>query len=729
MTRMPDERVYHLLPEIYRRRDHDQGEPLRALLAVVGHELQSIESGIDGLYDNWFIETCDEWVVPYIGDLLGVRGLSDEKSVLFSQRSRVANTIHYRRRKGTLTAIEDLILDFSGWTAHAVEMRKLVAASQHLGHVRKNKGGTFDVRDVKELKPLAGPFETAAHNVDVRRISNGEGRYNINNLMLFLWRLQSYRISNSPASPVVEAADGRYSFHPLGHDIPLFTRPRARSEVTEAAAKSSVPRPIGPSTFNDDLAEYRKNYADLPEDLRPAESTYYGGTKSFSINKDGELVSPLNIVVKDLNYWSRPPAGEGKVAVDVQRGRIAFAEGEGPTESVMVNYHYGFSADIGGGTYNRQETLSDIHLLEWNIAVRKDSKIDTLQMALKAWEDTGSPHATIRIGDSCIYGGYIDIELPENGSLTIEADDGVRPVLRLIGDITAVGPKQGIAELKLNGLLIESGIELEGGVGLRVNHCTLLPGQLTERDGRHEFPAHPSIEAKTESSNLKVNIHHSITGAIRLPALCKGLTIEDTVLISVMDEGSSYPAIAAPEELKKSIEAKASANEKKKIQQRNIKEKKLLPYGPPTRLERCTIFGPVMVDALSLASEVIFTEPVKVQRRQSGCMRFCYVPQGSRTSSRFRCQPDLALVESKESDDEVILLARVQPRFTATDYGDPAFAQLADDCAVEIRTGAEDGSEMGVFSHLKNTQRKINLDTILDEYLPAGLEMGVNYVT
>ena len=80
------ERLYNLLPAVYRQRDAVQGESLRAFLAVIESELQVIEADIDGLYDNWFIETCDEWVVPYIGDLLGIGGLGAAESKLRMQK-------------------------------------------------------------------------------------------------------------------------------------------------------------------------------------------------------------------------------------------------------------------------------------------------------------------------------------------------------------------------------------------------------------------------------------------------------------------------------------------------------------------------------------------------------------------------------------------------------------------------------------------------------------------
>ena len=66
--------LFELLPTVHRLRDIAHGDQLRALLNVVGREAQLVEDDITRLYDNWFIETCDEWVVPYIADLLGEIG-------------------------------------------------------------------------------------------------------------------------------------------------------------------------------------------------------------------------------------------------------------------------------------------------------------------------------------------------------------------------------------------------------------------------------------------------------------------------------------------------------------------------------------------------------------------------------------------------------------------------------------------------------------------------------
>jgi hypothetical protein len=162
--------------------------------------------------------------------------------------------------------------------------------------------------------------------------------------------------------------------------------------------------------------------------------------------------------------------------------------------------------------------------------------------------------------------------------------------------------------------------------------------------------------------------------------------------------------------------------------------------GPPAKLERTTIFGKVHVQELSLASHSLFTAPVTALRRQAGCVRFSYVPDGSRTPRRHRCQPDLALARRADelqlssvddlppAEKEQVQL-RLRPFFRSLCYGDPAYAQLDVACAEELRAGAEDGSEMGVFGPLKQPQREANLRLRLEEYLPLGLEAGFIYVT
>ena len=64
--------LYELLPAIVRIRDAEQGEPLKALAALIAGEVAAIEENLEQLYDDQFIETCARLAgTAYIGDLIG----------------------------------------------------------------------------------------------------------------------------------------------------------------------------------------------------------------------------------------------------------------------------------------------------------------------------------------------------------------------------------------------------------------------------------------------------------------------------------------------------------------------------------------------------------------------------------------------------------------------------------------------------------------------------------
>ncbi|MFO7633080.1 MAG: phage tail protein, partial [Caldilinea sp.] len=252
------ERLYELLPAIYRIRDAENGEPLHALLAIMGDELARIEDDITGLYDDWFIETCAEWVVPYIGDLLGVRGLHQLTEVDgFSQRAFVANTLRYRRRKGTAPVLEQLARDVTGWPCRVVEFFERLATTQHLNHVRLYSPATADLRQAANLELVGSALESVSHTGEVRNIVPRRGRYNIPNMGLFLWRVQPYFVQGVTPQPAVDPPDGRYRFSPLGNDIPLFNRPRTETEIVHLAEEPDLPVPMRRRALYDDLEALR----------------------------------------------------------------------------------------------------------------------------------------------------------------------------------------------------------------------------------------------------------------------------------------------------------------------------------------------------------------------------------------------------------------------------------------------------------------------------------------
>jgi hypothetical protein len=223
--------LYHRLPEIYRLRDAEQvpTQQLQSYLALVEFVYSEIHRNIESLYHDLFIETCDDWVIPYLGDLLGTSALKGDPWTL---RADVADTIALRRRKGTLGAIARLTYDLTRWGVHCVELRESLLWHQHLNHQRPDEGGkppyrdrfktgelkaspTLDrqalhrqanqavrggnipLRDPALLSLLGTPFDPFAYTPDLKPPALGNVRYNLPNLAIFLWRLAAYRVDVS----------------------------------------------------------------------------------------------------------------------------------------------------------------------------------------------------------------------------------------------------------------------------------------------------------------------------------------------------------------------------------------------------------------------------------------------------------------------------------------------------------------------------------------------------
>src|SRR3712207_666007 len=148
------ERLYGLLPAVYRIRDAERGEPLRALLSVIAGQVAVIEEDLEQLYDDQFIETCSEWAVPYIGDLVGVSGLFARDDSPWSNRAQVANALRYRRRKGTATVLEQLARDVTNWPARAVEFFELLSTTQYVNHPRSHNLAGPDLRRREPLERI-----------------------------------------------------------------------------------------------------------------------------------------------------------------------------------------------------------------------------------------------------------------------------------------------------------------------------------------------------------------------------------------------------------------------------------------------------------------------------------------------------------------------------------------------------------------------------------------------
>ena len=212
---MPRQALFQRLPEIYQSRDLEQHPPgqLEAFMGIIDEVNRALHADIEALYDDFFIETCNPWVIAYIADLLGTSHLAGDPHDL---RADVARTVRHRRRKGTLGAIELLAHALTGWAVHAVEMRERLLWTQHLNHQRPDeggtpplsllnniraaaRGGTVTLRDAALLSGIDDPFDAFAHSIDLKPPRQGAGGFNLPNLAVFLWRLKLLSAAGEPA--------------------------------------------------------------------------------------------------------------------------------------------------------------------------------------------------------------------------------------------------------------------------------------------------------------------------------------------------------------------------------------------------------------------------------------------------------------------------------------------------------------------------------------------------
>src|SRR5262249_5115575 len=162
----------------------------------------------------------------------------------------------FRQHKGAATILGQLARDVTGWPARVVEYFQLLGWTQNMNHIRPNAHYAPNLRDWEKLERLNKPFDTTSHTIDVRRISQRAGKYNIANIGIHLWRLGAYRLRRSPSVPVTPGDAQRFLFDPLGRNVPLFTRPERENEITHLAEPINVPNPISRRVLGQYLSQY-----------------------------------------------------------------------------------------------------------------------------------------------------------------------------------------------------------------------------------------------------------------------------------------------------------------------------------------------------------------------------------------------------------------------------------------------------------------------------------------
>lgn len=711
------EKLWSLVPAIYRNLDSsgEQKGVLRGLIETIAGQAAILRRDQDRLWDDSFIDLCDDWAVPYIGDLVGTRMISalDERG----RRIDVAKTIYYRRRKGTPRVLEELIADITPWDGTMVEAFRRLGRTHHgldappssqRGRFSGTpRGGTADLRRPFASTLADGPFDEYAHVANVRQQHGLDGLWNIPRLLFFLFRLRALPVTG--VMPHGRVAAGTFLFDPSGRDIPLFAPRRVVPDweawrfplpwelpapiacrllgdadyvITQALILALGPVLIaagqGAAAANDlvalrDLrfdseAALRARIATLPSQtsllVAPVIRAILEGALVADCGKAALLPDAIEVDVGgsaapvalttsgSLDDWSANPPNKDLV-IDPERGRFKLLAGA-PAHPVTVDYHYGFPGPVGAGTDDRRTGLVDVTALPAHVQVNGGGAITAANLPVAGG---------LSIDDSATYSSAASV----NGiqDLVVQADNLQRPYVRLTAPWVLTAAPGGQSTLVLDGLWVggDAGaqIQLEGSwAKVTLRRMTLDPGGV-DADGQ-PIAAVPLVVSGNVQSLV---IEGSILGPISAPGggVIDELSVSDSILQSTI-------ALAL-----------SKAN-----------------------LARVTMVGNLTLDRL-YATETLVVGMVTVADTQWGCFRFSAAFAGSRLPHPFA---------STE-------LAMGAITLTSTRFGDADYCQISDAAAAGIRRGAENGSEIGAFSTLNTPIVLDGITAKVTEYMPFGL--------
>lgn len=715
------QRLFELLPTLHRLRDAANGNVLAELMGVLGDELDVLAEETAQFYDDLFIETCAPWAAPYIGDLIGYRVLNGVTPELSSPRAEVANTITYRRRKGTAAVLEQLARDVTGWPgARAVEFFERVTTTQYMNHTRLHAQATPDLRNHHALNwahaanGLSSAFDDLAHTADVRRISTPgpdssgrPGRHNIPNVGIFLWRIEPIRITRSP---VIEHADAqRFRIDALGADAPLFSLPRTEESITHLAEPFDVPLPLARRWLRDHVSDYYGSGRSLVLELQT------GTNAPVPIMVDKVRICDLSDIPGGAGAWAHEPP-PGVFAIDPVLGRVYAGTPVAAGDRLLATAYVGMAVPSGAGASSRVDTLTPEPVVT-------ASEGENLQPHLDAIAAGG----TLEVIDSDRYAQSLTITAttaPIGQSETqvhVVAADQSRPSLVAATAFTLdMEPKTTVV---LDGLLLSGGPLVLAEVGdsqtrtLVLRNCTLTPGHTRTDDGQPRHPDRASLIVLDPFA--RVLIERSVVGAI---VAVEGSRVE--IRDSIVD-GSDREDVAIC-----GRERPTGGGLRLVSAVADMVTGDGLVTAGEVDLHESTVLGGIHAYQLDASNSILLArlapgDPRKAaiwaERRQVGCVRYSFVPEGSRTGKRYRCQPDPA--------DPAVVRRATRPFFTSLRFGEPAYFQLSTVTPAAIRRGADDESEMGVTHQLFTPQREANLLVRFDEYLRFGLDAGFFYAT
>ena len=738
MTEDDTERLLRrLLPAFLWARDDGT---LSDLIRLIARQYWDLHTGLGVLYNAMFIQTCPEPVVPYIAQGIGVTGLepggSPDIGSGVSQRAWAGRIISFRVHKGTLATLGRAAIAASGWPTFVTSGLDTIARTPSLRYPGLPLARWPDIRRLPPSDPGTVVFEplTRTAGISGRQFTGSAGETAAisffpgaggqpvpGGVELSVWRLQAFPLTWRTPHPV-SGRPGGYTFDPLGIDSPLFVQPLTADQRLDAPGRDEIPVPLSRTAL---AAALRAGQVPPPLAVR-----IIGQGTGQTAARSAEPLAAGRLAAADLTNWAAPAGTTATAVIDPELGRLLFPEPP-PTESVVVDYAYGFPGEVGGGPYgtvtNWQQTPANARFCD--VAKQREPdqaagpqpgrplslpdpldpyapapagtaggqtgepdsaqsagpvRVSALEDAL-AWAEQQDPltWCIITIGDSGTYtappGGW-QLTLAKNQRVRIISAPEASPALT--GALQVRGGDLSVMEI--SGLLLGSPLTYQGTGQIAIEHTAIWTGN--------------GAAAVRIGGAAQASLSSCLVGPVEAgPDV--SLSVADTIAdarggaaITCQPGTRSDPGGTVPGGLD---------------------------------IKRTTVLGTTAADIIT-AEDSIFAGLVTARLPHRGLIRYSYYPAGSAPPPLVAGPVAGRVAGATEATGAT---GASGPQFTSTRFGDAAYGQLAPTCPPQIAAGARLGGEMGVYNSLQQSLRAARLLNALDEMLPAGRTATVIYRT
>jgi hypothetical protein len=376
------------------------------------------------------------------------------------------------------------------------------------------------------------------------------------------------------------------------------------------------------------------------------------------------------LVVRPLCCWEQPlfPALQpGDLALDPERGRFAFANGEAPRGELTVDFRHGAATPLGAGPYARRPLPTNLRRL--TVAKRRNADFQTIQAALNAAGNGFGVPQLIEVLDSATYDEALLIDNRQfPAGLTLRAAPGQVPVVQRAQPLRVQNST--ISTLAIEGLVLAGGAVVVTGALARLTLTQVTLDALT------------TPLQLLSAGPIELQASACLLGAVGCTAAGSVLGFSDCVL---------HDPAALPEAPEAGSAVTAA--------------------GADLAFARCTVLGSVAGRTVSLSNTLLtgaLTVADAAAQAMHGCVRYSRLP-GSYAGQALRC-------------------TTATPLFVSLHPQAHGYAQLHAQAAAVLRSGGEEGGEIGAGAGAGTPWRAAGARTRMAEYTPAGTRSALAWV-